>query len=167
MRRRARAGQWAGVWLVSLALLFAFPSAALAAGPGDGHPAPLGGSNRDVIEPERHIEVDLSEQRLTAWEGTMRVRVLMVSTGDDEHPTIRGEFVIKAKYESIDMIGRDYYYRAVPYVMMFSRPFYIHAAPWRTRFGVPLSRGCVTLSTRDAEWLFRWAPLGTVVDVHY
>jgi len=92
--------------------------------------------------------------------------VAVVSTGDEEHPTIRGQFKIKAKYEKIDMIGRDYYYHNVPYVMMFSRPFYIHGAPWREKFGAPLSRGCVTLSTPDAEWLFKWAPVGTAVVVH-
>jgi lipoprotein-anchoring transpeptidase ErfK/SrfK len=150
--------------MVVAAVALASPGLALAAGvPGRaGSPTPI-----PVAEAvTRTIEVDLSEQRLTAWQGSTRVRVLVVSTGDEEHPTIRGQFKIKAKYEKIDMIGRDYYYHNVPYVMMFSRPFYIHAAPWREKFGAPLSRGCVTLSTHDAEWLFKWAPVGTAVVVH-
>lgn len=139
------------------------PGARVAAPDHEFQPTPLA-----VAEaPAKSIEVDLSEQRLTAWEGARPVRSLVVSTGDDAHPTVRGRFKIKEKYDKIDMIGRDYYYRDVPYVMMYARPFYVHAAPWRAQFGVPASRGCVTLSTADAAWLYDWAPVGTAVVIHW
>ena len=47
--------------------------------------------------------------------------------------------------------------------MMFAKPFYIHAAPWRPEFGRPDSHGCVTLSEADAGWLFNWAEVGTPI----
>ena len=169
MARRMRVRRWVGLWSVVLAVALASPGLVLAAGQAElDRPMPLARPTPVLVAEalSRTIEVDLSEQRLTAWEGSTPVRILVVSTGDYEHPTIRGQFKIKQKYEKIDLIGRDYYYHDVPYVMMFSRPFYIHAAPWRGKFGVPQSRGCVTLSTGDAEWLYDWAPLGTAVVIH-
>ena len=162
-------------WLgMVLALAVGLAPGAVRAAP----PHPEGGSDQliplpgptplaEEDAPAKRIEVDISQQRLVAWEGDQRVRVLVVSTGDEDHPTVRGEFKIKQKFEQIDLIGQDYYYRNVPYVMMYSRPFYIHAAPWRTRFGTRSSRGCVTLSAADAAWLFDWAPIGTPVAIHW
>jgi hypothetical protein len=113
------------------------------------------------------IVVDLSEQQLIAFEGLTPVRAFPISSGDEEHPTLVGRFSIRQKYEQIDLIGRDYYYRDVPYVMAFARPFYIHAAPWQAEFGAPGSRGCVTLSIADARWLFDWAETGTALVIRW
>ena len=115
----------------------------------------------------RRIVVDLSEQQLVAFEGGTPVRAFPVSTGDAAHPTIVGQFSIQHKYERIDLIGSDYYYRDVPYVMAFARPFYIHAAPWRAEFGVRASRGCVTLSVADAAWLYTWAEVGAALVIQW
>jgi lipoprotein-anchoring transpeptidase ErfK/SrfK len=30
-----------------------------------------------------------------------------------------------------------------------------------------MSRGCVNLTIDDAAWLFNWASVGTIVNVHY
>jgi lipoprotein-anchoring transpeptidase ErfK/SrfK len=30
-----------------------------------------------------------------------------------------------------------------------------------------MSHGCVNLRTEDAEWLFNWASVGTLVNIHY
>ena len=124
-------------------------------------PAPTVGA------PVRRIVVDLSEQQLVAFEGDTPVSAFPVSTGDEAHPTLVGHFSIQHKYERIDLMGRDYYYRDVPYVMAFARPFYIHAAPWRAEFGLPASRGCVTLATADAAWLYAWAEVGTTVVIQW
>jgi L,D-transpeptidase-like protein len=124
-------------------------------------PAPSAGA------PERRIVVDLSEQQLIAFEGDSPVRAFPVSTGDAAHPTIVGRFAVQRKYEHIDLIGVDYYYHDVPNVIAFAPPFYIHAAPWRAEFGVPASRGCVTLAPADAAWLFAWAQVGTAVVIRW
>lgn len=122
-------------------------------------PAPTVGA------PQRRIAVDLSDQQLIAFEGQTPVRAFPVSTGDWEHPTIVGDYSVQWKREQIDLIGPDYYYHDVPHVMMFAKPFYIHAAPWRTEFGVANSRGCVTLAPADAAWLFDWAEVGTAIRI--
>lgn len=117
--------------------------------------------------PARRIEVSLKEQQLIAFEGITPVRAFDVSTGDAQHPTLVGHFAIEKKFDRIDLIGRDYYYHDVPYVMQFRRPFYIHAAPWRAEFGAPASRGCVTLAPDDAAWLYAWTAVGTLVYIHW
>ena len=138
--------------------------------PGAGEPAqPLYPSlfppAPSVGPHQRRIVVDLSEQQLTAFEGATPVRAFLVATGDWQHPTLVGHFSVQWKRERIDLIGPDYYYHDVPYVMMFAKPFYIHAAPWRAEFGTPTSRGCVTLATADAAWLYAWADVGTEIAI--
>lgn len=113
------------------------------------------------------ITVDLSQQQLIAFEGMTPVRALAVATGDYDHPTIVGEYSVQWKREKIDLIGPDWYFKDVPYVMMFAKPFYIHAAPWRPEFGKPDSHGCVTLSEADAGWLFSWAEVGTPIIISW
>lgn len=120
-------------------------------------PAPLVGP-----APPR-ITVDLSQQQLIAFDGMTPVRAFAVATGDYAHPTIVGAYTVQWKREAIDLIGPDWYYQDVPYVMMFATPFYIHAAPWRPEFGTPTSHGCVTLAEADAGWLFNWAEVGTPI----
>jgi hypothetical protein len=152
------------------------PPLAQGAGPGAGEPPPLPGQSvypslfppaPSVGGPARRIEVSLTDQQLVAFEGSTPVRAFDVSTGDAAHPTPVGRYTIKQKYARIDLIGRDYYYHDVPDVMLLARPFYIHAAPWRSEFGLPTSRGCVTLSTADADWLFAWAEVGTPVYIRW
>lgn len=117
-----------------------------------------------TVGPARpRITVDLSQQQLIAFEGMTPVRAFAVATGDYDHPTIVGEYSVQWKREKIDLIGPDWYFKDVPYVMMFAKPFYIHAAPWRPEFGKPDSHGCVTLAEADAGWLFNWAEVGTPI----
>jgi hypothetical protein len=116
---------------------------------------------------DRHIEVGLKEQQLIAYEGKTPVRAFAVSTGAPGTPTPISHYTILDKYPKIDLIGPDYYYHDVPYVMLLGKPFYIHSASWRKEFGVAASRGCVTLSVDDAAWLYEWTPIGTSVYIHW
>ena len=43
----------------------------------------------------------------------------------------------------------------------------LHGTYWHHNFGTPMSHGCVNLQTDDAGWLFGWASVGTLVNVHY
>ena len=43
----------------------------------------------------------------------------------------------------------------------------IHGTYWHHNFGHPMSHGCVNASTPDAQWLYNWADVGTLVNVHY
>lgn len=114
----------------------------------------------------RRIEVDLSDQTLSAYQGDLRVMHTSVSTGRDNTPTILGSFQIGTKYESQHMWGDDYDLPNVPWVMYFQGGYAIHGAYWHTNFGTPASHGCVNMRPEEAEILFQWAAPGTQVIVN-
>ncbi len=112
---------------------------------------------------DKWIEVDLSEQRVYAYEGTRRVRTFVVSTGVARTPTVTGEFRIWIRTPLQDMSGGnraagDYYYlEDVPWVQYFYQEYAFHGTYWHNNFGQPMSRGCVNMTIEDAKWLFDWA----------
>ena len=113
------------------------------------------------------IDVDLSQQMLYAYEGNTIVASFLVSTGVAAFPTVVGQFHIYMKFEYTLMAGDGYYLPDVPYTMYFYRGYGIHGTYWHSNFGTPMSHGCVNMYTPDAQWLFYWAPMGTLVNVHY
>jgi lipoprotein-anchoring transpeptidase ErfK/SrfK len=116
---------------------------------------------------ERWIDVNLSEQRVSAYEGDMVVNSFVVSTGVAQTPTVTGKYKIWIKVRVQDMSGPGYHLRDVPYVMFFYKGYGFHGTYWHNNFGSPMSRGCVNLTIPDSEWLYHWASIGTVVNVHY
>ncbi len=115
----------------------------------------------------RWIDVDLTRQRLTAYEGETPVREITVSTGLPRTPTVTGRFKIYVKYPAARMQGPDYDLPNVPWVMYFYGSYGIHGTYWHTNFGQPASHGCVNLPKTEAEWLYNWAEIGTLVNIHY
>jgi lipoprotein-anchoring transpeptidase ErfK/SrfK len=115
----------------------------------------------------RWIDVDLTNQRVYAYEGNSVVNSFIVSTGTWLTPTVTGQFNIYVKYISNKMSGPGYYLPDVPYIMYFYGSYGLHGTYWHNNFGTPMSHGCVNLSIPDAEWLYNWASIGTLVNVHY
>jgi hypothetical protein len=111
----------------------------------------------------KHFVVDLSEQRLYAYDGPKLMTTTLVSTGLPETPTVTGLYHIYLKYESQRLIGPNYDLPDVPYMMYFYEGYAIHGTYWHDDFGQPRSRGCVNLPTPEAKWAYNWAPLGTPV----
>jgi lipoprotein-anchoring transpeptidase ErfK/SrfK len=120
----------------------------------------------DLQSEERWIDVDLSEQRVTAYEGSTAVHTTLASTGLPQTPTPEGQYRIWIKLRLDDMAGADYYIEDVPFVMYFHEGYGLHGVTWHGNFGHPMSHGCVNLPTPEAEWLFNWAEVGTLVNVH-
>ncbi|PWH16276.1 MAG: hypothetical protein DDG60_04485 [Anaerolineae bacterium] len=116
---------------------------------------------------ERWIDVDLSRQMLYAYEGNTLVNAFVVSTGTWRYPTVTGQYRIYIKYRYKDMSGPGYYLKNVPYTMFFYQGYAIHGTYWHNNFGTPMSHGCVNLRIADAEWLYNFASVGTLVNVHY
>ena len=133
--------------------------------PTESTPIPSLASPDEMIA-GRWIDVDLSEQRLTAYEGETPVRTTLVSTGLPNTPTPVGQFRIWIKLRYDDMAGADYYIEDVPYVMYFHEGYGLHGVTWHGNFGHPMSHGCVNLPTPEAEWLFNWVEVGTLVNIH-
>lgn len=116
---------------------------------------------------ERWVEVDLSEQKLTAWEGDQKFLETPISSGLPRWPTPIGEFRIWIKLRSTKMEGGEganyYYLPNVPYVMFFGndkvpnyRGYGLHGTYWHDDFGTQRSHGCVNLPTPKARDLYYW-----------
>lgn len=118
---------------------------------------------------EKRIEVDLTHQKVYAFEGNQKVYEFVVSTGKWA-PTPTGEFRVWAKVRSQLMAGGDksigtyYYLPNVPYVQFFynnqvdkSRGFSLHGTYWHNNFGHPMSHGCINMRIEDAKTLFEWS----------
>ncbi|MBA3531674.1 MAG: LysM peptidoglycan-binding domain-containing protein [Ardenticatenales bacterium] len=142
---------------------------------GAGAPAanPAPAPSNPAANGAKWIDVDLTRQSITAYEGNTAIYTAIVSTGLPRTPTVVGTYKVYVKYTATDMQGGskalgDYYYlRDVPYTMYFYRGYGIHGTFWHNNFGQPMSHGCVNLRTSDAEWFFNWAPVGTTVVTHY
>jgi len=115
---------------------------------------------------DRWIDVDLSDQMLYAYDGTDLVASFLVSTGLDLYPTEPGQYHIYVKMQYSDMHGDGYFLPDVPFTMYYSGDFSIHGTYWHHSFGTPMSHGCVNMDTSDAEWLYNWASVGTLVNIH-
>lgn len=137
---------------------------------GTGAPSPPASSVPQFSE-ARWIDVNLSNQLLTAYEGTTPVLTTYISSGRWAYPTVTGQFRVWLRYESQNMsgyrLGFDYYLPNVPYVMYFYRDYAIHGTYWHNNFGTPMSHGCVNMTIDQARWLYYWSDYGTLVNVHY
>ena len=112
------------------------------------------------------IDVDLGRQRVTAYEEAEPIASFLVSTGTRYHPTVQGQFRVFRKLSATAMAGPGYYLPNVPYTMYFYKGYALHGTYWHSNFGHPMSHGCVNLRTPDAKWLFDFATVGTLVNVH-
>lgn len=116
----------------------------------------------DVSPDQKWIEVDLSDQKLIAWEGDQKYLETLVSSGKwGKTPT--GNFAIWSKFKYTKMSGGNkalhtyYYLPNVPYTMYFYKDFGLHGTYWHNNFGNPMSHGCVNLPTVMAEKLYYWS----------
>jgi LysM repeat protein len=125
-----------------------------------------GGTSGPSTGGKRWIDVDLSEQRVRAYEGNTVVRSMIVSTGLARYPTPTGRFRIYSKYPIVTMSGPGYYLTGVPHTMFFYRGYALHGTYWHNNFGRPMSHGCINLNKTDAAWLYNWASVGTEVVIH-
>ncbi len=121
---------------------------------------------------EHWIEVNLSQQRLYAWEGIVLVNTTLVSTGRPGFDTPTGTYYINSRYRWQTMSGciqgECYYVPDIPFVQYFTYNGHaLHGTYWHNNFGHVMSHGCVNLPTPFAEWLWYWANIGTRVVVHY
>ncbi len=114
---------------------------------------------------ERWIEVDLSEQKVRAWDGSKLFLETLASTGLPGTPTPTGEFRIWAKMRYVRMRGGvgtlAYDLPNVPFVMFYGndsvanwKGYSLHGTYWHSDFGRVHSHGCVNLPTPIAGRLY-------------
>jgi lipoprotein-anchoring transpeptidase ErfK/SrfK len=120
-----------------------------------------------VYPDERWFDINLSTQRMYAYDGDKLIKTFVVSTGLPGTPTVTGRFRIYVKYTATLMAGPGYYLPNVPWTMYFYSGYGIHGTYWHNNFGYPMSHGCVNMRNADAEWAFNFASVGTLVNIHY
>lgn len=117
----------------------------------------------------KRIEIDLTNQRLYAYEGDKQIFNFLVSTGKwGRTPT--GTFRIWTKLRLTRMtggskdLGTFYDLPNVPYVMFFDNQYIskaqgysIHGTYWHNNFGHPMSHGCINMRPDEAKLLYFWA----------
>jgi len=130
--------------------------------------------NNPPIPSQKRILIDRGDQTLIAFDGEEIFIEISISTGLDLSPTPRGIFTVFRKTPTRYMQGpipgipgSDYYdLPGVPWNLYFTEQgAVIHGAYWHNSFGNQYSHGCVNLPTATAETLYKWADLGTTVEV--
>lgn len=136
----------------------------------------------EVPYEEKLIEVNLSSQRLFAYEYGSVVFETNISSGVPGDPTggegiptttPAGKFTIMdkvpAKHMGFSFFGSqttgniladvdNYVLPGVPWTSFFTPQGHaFHGTYWHENFGAPMSHGCINMRTDEANWLFRWA----------
>ena len=121
----------------------------------------------------KRIIVDLSDNRLYAYDGDALFLTTWVATGEDFSPTPTGTFTVYKKMPSRYMQGplpgvtdNPFDLPGVPWNLYFTEGgAVIHGSYWHNLYASEQSSGCVNLPPELAKILYDWAPLGTTVTI--
>ena len=125
---------------------------------------------------EKWLDLNLSNNSVTAYEGATVVQGPMyIVPGMPGMETPTGKFQVYLKYQiqtmrGTNLDGTPYVAPDIPWVTYFTGPIAFHGAPWRDSFGWSGpggSHGCVNMTVGAAQFVYNWAPMGTVVVSHY
>jgi lipoprotein-anchoring transpeptidase ErfK/SrfK len=119
---------------------------------------------------DKRVEVDVTYQTMTCYEGNSEVFYARISTGAkfdaegnavDKWSTPVGPHPIWRKLLSVHMSGGStgggYDLAGIGWTALFSgEGVAIHSTFWHNNFGVPMSHGCVNARPQDAQWVWRW-----------
>jgi len=124
----------------------------------------------------KQIIIDLSDQRLYAYQGGQLIYSNVMSSGRAGAPTYPGEYRVQSKipraYGATWNIWMPYW---LGIYWAGSLENGIHALPvtsagqvvWAEYLGRPISFGCIVLATEPARLLYEWAPIGTPVSIRW
>lgn len=127
------------------------------------------------------VDVNLTEQIATAYDGRTAVRSTLISSGRPGWETPLGVFPVLRRVEKDTMdgstlvgqgpngSGASYKVDNVRYVQYFTEDgSAIHENYWRrpATFGMPGSHGCIGMPPADAAWFWQFATVGTPLVIH-
>ncbi|MGQ9467705.1 MAG: L,D-transpeptidase [Anaerolineae bacterium] len=124
----------------------------------------------------KRIEIDLSQQTVTCYEGNRVVFTCRCASGIG-NSTPEGDHTVILKQVSRHMSNRPqkpedpvpadlFDLPGVPWNTFFDTSgTAIHGTYWHNDYGVPRSHGCVNVSIDAARWIYRWVyPIGGAED---
>ncbi|MBV9354499.1 MAG: L,D-transpeptidase [Chloroflexi bacterium] len=125
------------------------------------------------------IDINLTQQVVTAYEGSKVVHVARTSTGRPGWETAPGVYAIQRRVpnetmDSTSLVGLDasrasYKVDNVRWTQYFSDDGKaLHENYWKPRdeFGIPSSHGCAGLVAEDAKFMWDWAAIGVPIYCH-
>lgn len=128
-----------------------------------------------AVVPGKRIRLSISEQHMWVYENGQEVRDFVISTGMDRSPTQPGVF--QTQLYDTDAYASVWDLHMPHFIGIYQswEGFWngTHGLPtlrsgnilWAGNLGRPVSYGCIILGLDEAEWLFGWAPPGTVVEI--
>jgi len=142
---------------------------------------PISGDELTPINPDaedKRVEVDVTHQTLSCYEGSQEVYFCRVSTGAkydmygnivDKWSTPVGQHRVTRKYISLQMsggtTGAGYDLPGIAWTLIFAAGgVAIHSTFWHNNYGDPVSHGCVNCTPEDSKWIFRWASPEVIYD---
>ena len=119
----------------------------------------------------KYIDIDLTNQLLTLFDGTTQIAQYIVSSGKPSTPTPVGTRTVQ--YHD----PRSWSSEAglwMPWFLSMGGGYGIHELPeWpngykegEAHLGTPVSHGCVRLGVGPAQTVYNWTPDGTQVFIH-
>ena len=136
----------------------------------------------------KEILISLSRQWMYVYQNGTEVYNAPITSGRAELPTPTGTYHVFAKYSPTTFYspwppGSAYYYPPthINYALEWrAGGYFLHDSWWRTVYGPGTNvwhydpvygeetgtHGCVTMPLGAAEWLYNWAPVGTLVQVN-
>ena len=129
---------------------------------------PLKGSrDRNV---KRRVEVDLSKQTLYYYFNDVKIGTMAVSTGRLNATTPVGEykFLRKVPVKTYRTVTGGSYPNAKWNLLFEAKVgLYLHGAYWHNDFGIkPRSGGCVNLSVKNAEKMYKFLDVGDAIKIY-
>ena len=130
-------------------------------------PGELSAISPNLPQEAKRIEVNLTEQLITAYEWDRAVYIARASTGgklsNGTYSTPIGNHTIFYKRPCRHMVngdpeGSDFDLPGVPWVSYFTKSgIAIHGTYWHNNYGSVRSHGCVNISPQAAKWIYRWS----------
>lgn len=129
---------------------------------------------RGPLDLDMKIDVNLKQQRLTAFEHGRVANSFLISSGVPRHATPVAKTEVLKKIPIMDYRWNygpghpdNYHIKNVKYNLNILPHIYIHTAYWHNNFGHVMSHGCINMQQNDAQWVYNWSTTGTAVETHY
>jgi hypothetical protein len=120
----------------------------------------------------QHIVIDLSSQRLSAYENGILANSFLISSAKNPWTTEVGIHSVLAKIPVVDYSWsygennpNNYNLGPTPWNLLIYPHNYIHYAWWHNNFGHTMSHGCVNVNLTNMKWLYDWTMVGTSVEI--
>lgn len=120
----------------------------------------------DIMVGAKYAEINLTEQRLRAWQGKRLVLEARISSGRRGHRTPKGDFHA-GPYKARMHHSTLYDNAPMPWTVQVNGNIFIHGFSSVPTY--PASHGCIRLPLNEgnpAKFFYDWVNVGTPISIH-